>query len=143
MAESVGTPVAVQRLPETQRAAGRDTLPPEATSSLGGELDGFHKIAAERRGRISEPPLEVPFGARTIRIYRSMPAGFAIDAAEAEVDPTAAKRMLRSAIVETDREAFDAIMQLPPDNPEGIDGTFLIEFLGELGKLYGGVPLDG
>jgi hypothetical protein len=70
-----------------------------------------------------------------------MPAGFAFDAVESEVDPRAARRMLRSAIYHEDLERFDAILKLPPDNAEGIDGPFLVAFIEQLGAFYGGSPL--
>lgn len=104
-------------------------------------LLGFHKIAAERRTRIGIPPRIVPFGKGTIRIHSTMGAGFAFDAAAAEADPFAAKRLLRDAIITDDQPEFDRIMLLAPDNPEGVDGPFLIGFLQALAQLYSAVPL--
>lgn len=144
--ENASAPVAIPQQPvqgEVVPRSGVGAPPPQEPAAFDPALEGFNQIAAERRSRVSEQPLIVPFGNGTIRLYRSMPAGFAFDAVEAEVDPHAMKRMLRSAIYEADLERFDAILKLPPDNVEGIDGKYLLGFVEQLGKLYGGLPLGG
>lgn len=141
-------PVAIPQVvtPAEVEAArsGTNTAPPAPTSDPHDPaLLGFHKIAAERNTRIGTPPKIVPFGKGTIRIHATMGAGFAFDAAAAEADPFAAKRMIRDAIVTDDQAEFDRIMLLAPDNPQGVDGPFLIGFLQALGQLYAAVPLGG
>lgn len=125
-------------------ASGRNAPPPSASNGSVPDdvaMTMFAKIAAERRDRIGELPLEVPFGTSTIRIHRTMPAGFAFDAQAAEVDAHAAKRMLRDAIIPEDHEKFDTILRQPPSNPDAVDGLFLLGFLEALAELYTGVPL--
>lgn len=124
-------------------AVGRNEAPPAPTNGHDPALDGFYKIAAERRERVGEAPIQLPFGNGSIGVYRSMPAGFAFDAAAAEADPYAAKRMLRSVIVEQDLQRFDEIMLLPPNNPAGVDGQFLLSFIQQLAEFYAAVPLGG
>lgn len=133
-------PVAVP-LPPAAPVAGTNTAPPETQHHDDPALLGFHKLAAERRSRVATPPITVPFGTGTIRVHATMPAEFAFDGAAAEVDPFAAKRMLRSVIIEADLPEFDRILQLPPDNPQGVDGVFLLGFMEALAKFYGGTPL--
>jgi len=152
----VSEPVAVPQSDASQAAATSDSatvepttprvgtnVAPESVENLGDPaLDGFQKIAAQRRERIGEEPVEIPFGSTgTIRLHRSMPAGFTFDAIEAEVDPHAVKRMLKSAIIEEDQEKLEAILKLPPNNPEGIDGRYLVEFMQALSAFYAGRPL--
>jgi hypothetical protein len=122
---------------------GRNAPPPTSSSGVPDDvaMTMFAKIAAERRERVGQLPLEVPFGSGTIRIHRTMPAGFAFDAQAAEVDAHAAKRMLRDAIIPEDHAKFDAIMLQPPSNPDSVDGLFLLGFLEALAELYTGVPL--
>jgi len=136
-------PVAIPQSLDTAKS-GSNTPPPASVSDAHDPaLLGFHKIAAERRTRVSQPPLVVPFGNGTIRIHATMPAGFAFDGAAAEVDPFAAKRLLRDTIIAADQPEFDRILLLPPDNAEGVDGKFLLAFMEALAKFYGGVPLAG
>lgn len=141
-------PVAVPQnpqpsLPDAPVASGRGDLPPAPQNGHDPALDVFFKIAAERRARVAEQPLSLPFGNTTIRVHRTMPAGFAFDAAETEVDPRAARRLLRSVVVEEDQPLLDEILLLPPNNEQGIDGRFLIAFLENIAQFYGAVPLDG
>ncbi len=145
MTTEFGTgPVAVPQ-PVAEPAAGVNVAPPTngAATEADPALSAFQKIAAERRSRFGEAPIEVPFGSTTIRVFRSMPSAFALDLVAATADPARAVTALRSAIIEADHELFDRILRLPPDNPEGIDGTFLLEFIKTLGEFYSGVPLGG
>lgn len=142
MNEVAQGPVAVQTPQENVPASGVGVAPPTNNATPHDPaVDVFAKIAAERRTRFGQEPVAVPFGSHTIRIHRSMPASFAIDLANATTDPGAAITALRSAIVESDKETFEKILRLPPDNAEGIDGTFLLEFISALGEFYAGVPL--
>ncbi len=134
----VPQPVAIPQA--APAVVGTNTAPPPQHHDDPALL-GFHKLAAERRSRVATPPITVPFGNGTIRVHAVMPAEFAFDGAAAEVDPFAAKRMLRSVIVEADLPRFDQIMQLPPDNADGVDGAFLLGFMEALAKFYGAVPL--
>lgn len=144
-------PVAIPQQPvATERAPliGKGVEPPVAPSqgsavNLEPSLDAFAKIAAERRSRASTPPVAVPFGNGTIRIHGSMPASFAADLITVDSDPAGAVRALRAVIIDADREQFEAILKLPPDNEHGIDGAYLFEFLGVLGEFYSGNPLGG
>jgi hypothetical protein len=133
-------PVAV---PQATPTAGVNSAPPVTQQHDDPALLGFHKIAAERRGRAATPAIEVPFGHTTIRVHAVMPATFAFDGQAAEVDPYAAKRMLRDTIIEADQAKFDHILTLPPDNEQGVDGVFLLAFLEQLARFYGGTPLGG
>lgn len=137
-------PVAVPQTAPQAPQSGVNAPPPQTAQRHDDPaLLIFHKIAAERRNRQGLPPVEVPFGNGTIRVHPVMPAGFAFDGAAAEVDPYAAKRLLRDTIIEADQPKFDQIMKLPPDNAEGVDGQFLLAFMEGLAKFYGGVPLGG
>lgn len=123
------------------RASGKDA-PPSGYQPHDPGMEGFAKVAAERRERQSteQPWTIVPFGNRTIRIYTSMPAEWAYLASAAVDDPRAAFAAIGEAIYVEDRPLFEQIRKLPPDNPEGIDGIFLVAFLDALGSFYGGVP---
>lgn len=139
-------PVAIpQNQPEAAPpASARNELPPSYSNGHDPALDGFYKIAAERRERVGAEPYTLPFPSveKPIRVHRTMPGGFAFDIAEVEVDPHAARRILRSVVVDDELERLDAILLLPPSNPEAIDGPFLVGFLEQIAKLYGAIPLD-
>jgi len=136
-------PVAVENPPA--RAVGiRNELPP-ATSPNDPALAGFAKIQAEHRTRKANQlgPMTVPFGEQTIRIWPTMSAAFVDDISRAEMNPSAALSAIRSAIIPEDLDRFDEIMHLPMNNHDGIDGAYLLAFLGMLGEFYGGAPLGG
>ena len=138
MTDDVNVGVGVAQAPAEAAQVPVPAAPPADPA-----IAGFAKIAAERRSRVGQAPVEVPFGTGTIRIHPVMPATFAFDAEAIGHDPFAAKRMIRTSIVEADRERYDAIMLLPPDNAEGIDGEFLVGFAEQLAEFYTGRPLAG
>jgi len=126
--------------------SGVNTLPPPAPASTADPaLEGFTKIAAERRSRVDEAaePITIPFGVSdTIRIYAVQPAIHILGLADAERDPGAAINSIKACIIEEDRPKFETALKLPPTNPQGIDAQYLMQLLLALAKFYGAVPLD-
>lgn len=107
-----------------------------------GDLSGFEKIAAQRRQRAAEnQPITIPFGAGTIRIHSTMPADFAVGLMEAQADPGRAVQALRAAVWNEDHPRLEAVLKMSPDNPEAIDGAYLLDLVLELGRFYSAVPL--
>jgi hypothetical protein len=138
----VAIPTAIPQA--TPVAAVKNQPSPAASDPHDPALLGFHKVAAQVRSQLDTPPVPVPFGTETLRIHASMPAGFAFDAAAAEADPFAAKRLLREAFIPEDQTRFDEIMKLPPTGPTAvINGEGIVGFLEQLGKFYAAVPLGG
>lgn len=136
-------PIAVptQPLPAVPSNEVGKNAPPPVTNATDTDLSAFHKLAAERRERTHDQPLVVPFGTGQVRIHATMPSTFAFDAQAAEVDPYAAKRLIRDSIIAEDQHIFDEVLLLPPDNPQGVDGLYLLGFMEALAVMYTGVPL--
>lgn len=133
--------------PATPRS-GFGEAPPVSGTVVAADpaLEGFTKIAAERRSRVeaAEAPVTIPFGINdTIRIYAVQPAIHILGLADAERDPGAAINSIKACIIEEDRPKFEAALKLPPTNPQGIDAAYLMQLLIALAKFYGAVPLDG